>query len=177
MVRAGPPPGSLEPRPRDQAVLMRLKPKPGMLTHISRGMDSIPAVFLSGSTVNRIKVSVQNGQSPSSGSPPRNPTNRILMRLAPSQVGYSISSGIAASGVIVGTAVPGARTKSWGEVLGPFVQFVGAVPGRDVSRQQAVKSRTNVKRPAAITRAKPQKKRPRIGKRPKFMSGIIMFFH
>src|SRR5687767_193318 len=171
MVRAGPPPGSLEPRPRDQAVLMRLKPKPGMFTHMSRGMESMPAVFLSGSTVNRIKVSVQKGQSPSSGSPPRNPTNRILMRLAPSQVGYAISSGTAASGVEVGTAVPGARTKPSGTVIGPFVQFAGALPGRDVSRQQAVKSRTNVKRPAAITRVNPQKTRLRIGKRPKFISG------
>jgi len=55
------------------------------------------------------------------------------------------------------------------------VQFAGAVPGRDVSRQQAVKSRTNVKRPTAITRTNPQKTRLRIGKRPKFMSGMMVF--
>src|SRR5687767_6395890 len=177
MVRAGPPPGSLEPRPRDQAVLMRLKPKPGMFTHMSRGMESIPAVFLSGSTVIRINVSVQKGQSPSRGSPPRSPTNRMLIRLAPSQVGYALSSGTGSSGVELGTAVPGARTKPSGEVIGPFVQFAGTVPGREVSRQQAVKSRTNVKRPAAITRANPQKIRLRIGKRPKLISGMKMFSH
>src|SRR5688572_3445614 len=158
---------------------MRLKPKPGMLTHMSRGMESIPAVFLSGSTVNRINVSVQKGQSPSSGSPPRNPTNRILIRLAPSQVGYAISSGTGSSGIEVGAAVPFARTKPGvaEELIGWFVQLAGTVPGRDVSRQQAVKSRTNVKRPAAITRANPQKTRLRIGKRPKFISGMMMFSH
>src|SRR6185503_3342696 len=132
---------------------MRLKPKPGIFTHMSRGMESIPAVFLSGSTVNRIKVSVQKGQSASSGSPPRNPTNRILIRLAPSQVGYAISSGINASGVGVAVSSEVTTTGPSGEVTGPFVQFAGAVPGRAVSRQQTVKSRTNVKRPTAITRA------------------------
>src|SRR5688572_13162471 len=147
---------------------MRLKPKPGMFTHMSRGMESIPAVFLSGSTVNRINVSVQKGQSPSSGSPPRSPTNRMLMRLAPSQVGYALSSGAVSSGVELGTAVPGARTKPSGELIDPFVQFAGGIPGKDVSRQQAVKSPTNVKRPAAIISPNPQKTRLRIGKRPKF---------
>ena len=41
---------------------MRLLSKPpGMLTHRSRGMESMPAVRLSGSTVSRIMVSVRGG--------------------------------------------------------------------------------------------------------------------
>ena len=41
------------------AVLMRLYPAPGMLTHISRGMDNMPAVLVTGSTVRTMIVSVQ----------------------------------------------------------------------------------------------------------------------
>src|SRR5215211_1114515 len=100
IVKAGPPPGSFEPLPRDQAVLMRLYPNPGIFTHISRGIESIPAVSVTGSMVNKINVSVQNGQSPFMGSPPRNPTKRILIRLAPSQLGYSISSDKTGSGML-----------------------------------------------------------------------------
>src|SRR5215211_9230601 len=144
MVSAGPPPGSFEPLPKVQAVLMRLYPKPGILTHISRGMESIPAVFVTGSTVSRINVSVQNGQSPSIGSPPRSPTNRMLMRLPPSQVGYSISSDKKNSGVevasgvlcllpMIGVAHGLAETTS---------QLEEESPGSDVNCQQIVAPRT-----------------------------------
>src|SRR5690349_2625410 len=114
-----------------------------MFTHMSRGMESIPAVFDRGSTVNRIKVSVQKGQSSSLGSPPRNPTNRILMRLAPSQVGYCTSSDKSGLGVTVGVGLICLSTKT-GVPSGlavPLPQLAGAMPGNDVSRQQRVKLR------------------------------------
>src|SRR6059036_123839 len=101
-------------------------------------MESIPAVFVIGSTVNKIKVSVQKGQSPSMGSPPRSPTKRILIRLPPSQVGYC-TSGAGSSGVEVGfgvfcslmTGVASGLTTS-------PAQLVGGMPGSDVNRQQVV---------------------------------------
>src|SRR5262245_61790221 len=116
-----------------------------MFTHMSRGMESIPAVFVSGSTVSRINVSVQKGQSPLSGSPPRSPTNRMLMRLPPSHFGYS-TLGMGGSGVavsIVKTAVSSAVTKIGpsGEVICALAQLADGIPGKDVSRQHAVKSR------------------------------------
>src|SRR5215211_5457211 len=165
MVSAGPPPGSFEPLPRVQAVLMRLYPKPGILTHISRGMESIPAVFVTGSTVSRINVSVQNGQSPSIGSPPRRPTNRMLMRLPPSQVGYSISSDAKNSGVEVASGVLCLRPMtgvSSGFAEAPSQLDVG-IPGRDVSRQQMVNPRTKWYSPNAVTSATPQKRTQRTG--------------
>src|SRR5438093_6980778 len=119
---------------------------------MSRGMESIPAVFVVGSTVNRIKVSVQKGQSPSVGSPPRSPTNRMLMRLPPSQVGYSTSSNVSGSGVNVGAGVfwlLRMTSVSSGLTASP-AQLAGAIPGNDVSRQQVVNARTKTKRPTAV---------------------------
>src|SRR5512139_1342197 len=146
----GPPPGSFDPLPRTQAVLIRLYPNPGMFTHISRGMDIIPAVFEMGSTVSRIRVSVHRGQPGSVDSPPRNPTNRILIRLPPSQVGYS-SSGITGSGVDVGVAVaiPSTMTGVSNASTRWLVQLSGGSPGSEVIRQQAVKPRAKLKRPKA----------------------------
>jgi hypothetical protein len=82
IAKAGPPPGSLAFSPIAHAVLMRLYPAPGMLTHISRGIDNMPAVFVTGSTVRTMIVSVQVGQP--SLSSPRKPKKAMLTRLAPS---------------------------------------------------------------------------------------------
>src|SRR5262249_54215341 len=116
-----------------------------MFTHMSRGIESIPAVFELGSTVRRINVSVQKGQSSSLGSPPRNPTNRILIRLAPSQVGYSTSSDKSGSRVAVGVGLICLSTKT-GEPSGldvPLPQLAGGIPDKDVTRQQRVKARAS----------------------------------
>src|SRR5215216_1155232 len=158
IVKPGPPPGSFEPLPKVQAVLIRLYPKPGILTHISRGMESIPAVFVMGSTVTKIKVSVQKGQPPSVGSSARSPTNRILIRLLPSQVGYCSSSEPGGSGVKVEGAVfrSGIMTKLSTGFTGSPTQSAGGIPGNEVRRQQIVKARTKKKRPAALTNATPQ---------------------
>src|SRR5258706_2231734 len=174
IVNVGPPPGSLEPRPKVHAVLIRLYPKPGMFTHISRGMESIPAVFVVGSMVKRINVSVQKGQSSSCGFTLRNPTNKMLMRLAPSQVGY-VSSGTGASIVAVGTAVAFLSTMTGPSKLLPceLAQPANGSPGKDVSRQQVVKSRTKPKRPKAPTNTSTQKTRARIGKRWAFVSAML----
>ena len=130
-----------------------------MFTHISRGMESIPAVFVVGSTVKRINVSVQNGQSPLTGSPPRRPTNRILIRLLPSQVGYWISSEARNSGVGFGSGVLGSPLMagvSSGLAASP-AQLAGEIPGKEVSRQQTVKDCTKLKSPTALTSARLQK--------------------
>src|SRR5260221_10898412 len=113
-----------------------------MFTHISRGMESIPAVFVVGSMVKRINVSVQKGQSSSCGFTLRNPTNKMLIRLAPSQVGY-VASGTGASIVTVGTAVTFLSTMTGPSNPLPcaLVQLASGNPGRDVSRQHVVKSR------------------------------------
>src|SRR5262245_7208992 len=158
---------------------MRLNPNPGMFTHRSRGMESIPAVFETGSTVSRLDVSIQKGRSASSGSQPRNPTNKILILLAPFQVGYVISSSLSASGVEVGNAFVVTRTGSSTALTCGPAQLVGGIPGRDVSRQQTVRSRTNEKRPTAMTNIIPQKTRNRIGKRgdADAVSGTLKFSH
>src|SRR5258706_16328749 len=121
-----------------------------MFTHISRGMESIPAVFVFGSMVKRINVSVQKGQSSSCGLTLRNPTNKMLMRLAPSQVGY-VSYGTGTSIVAVGTAVAFLSTMTGPSNPFPcaLAQLASGNPGKGVSRQQVVKSRTKLKRPKA----------------------------
>src|SRR6266536_5489294 len=126
---------------------------------MSRGIESIPAVFVFGSTVSKINVSVQNGQSASVGSPPRSPTNKILMRLAPSQIGYSISSGTRDSGVEVESGLFCLLTKTGAPsgLPAPLPQLAGAIPGSDVRRQQRVKARTSMKSPAPILNAIAQK--------------------
>src|SRR5260221_6277886 len=136
-----------------------------MFTHISRGMESIPAVLVVGSMVKRINVSVQKGQSSSCGLTLRNPTNKMLMRLAPSQVGY-VSSGTGASIVAVGTAVAFLSTMTGPSKLLPglpLAQPANGSPGKDVSRHQVVKSRTKPKRPKAPTNTSAQTTRCRIG--------------
>src|SRR5690349_11676046 len=176
IVRPGPPPGSFEPRPSVQAVLIRLYPKPGILTHRSRGMESIPAVLVDGSTVRRINVSVQKGQSPLIGSPPRKPTNKMLRRLFPSQVGYSTSAGCG-SGVKVGSAVLGSPPMtgvSSGWISCPL-HCEGGRPGKAVSRQQVVRSRDSRKRPIAARSATHQNRIGRRGIRRKSNVGIVKF--
>src|SRR5512133_32154 len=101
---------------------------------MSRGIESIPAVWVVGSTLNRIRVSVQKGQSPLIGSPPRKPTNRMLMRLAPSQVGYSLSSETCGSDVMVAAGVFGSLTLN-GVAKGltdPPVHRAGGIPASEV---------------------------------------------
>src|SRR5215211_2159199 len=142
---------------------------------MSRGIESMPAVLLRGSTVNKIKVSVQNGQDSTSGSPPRRPTNRILRRLAPSQLGYVMSSEWKNSGVdvAVGLARLSAKTgvsSAW--TVGP-VHSPGGRPGRDVSCQQIVNDWTNEYSPKASTIAIPQKIICRNGKRYKLILSVI----
>src|SRR5687767_9779865 len=128
-------------------------------------MESIPAVFVVGSTVNKMRVSVQKGQSPSMGSPPRNPTNRMLTRLPPSQVGYSMSSDETSSGVDVASGVfcslPMTGVSS-GFTTGP-AQLADGTPGSDVNRQQTVKARIDWKSPSALTSATIQKRIQRTG--------------
>src|SRR5215212_983493 len=138
-------------------------------------MESIPAVFVVGSTVSTINVSVQKGQSPLMGSPPRRPTNRMLIRLPPSQVGYWMSSDARNSGSEVGSGVfRSSRTTgvSSGLTTSP-AQLAGGMPCKAVSRQQIVKDRTKMKSPTALTRARLQKRTGRIGNRSKFSLGMM----
>ena len=137
-------------------------------------MESIPAVFVVGSTVNKINVSVQNGQSPWMGSPPRSPTNNMLIRLPPSHVGYWKSSESRNSGVEVGSGVfwPRTNSVSSGLTASP-AQFSAGIPGKEVRRQQIVKDRTKIKRPTALTRARPQNRIWRTGNRPKLILGML----
>src|SRR5688572_7875247 len=125
---------------------------------MSRGMESIPAVFVVGLTVTKIKVSVQKGQPSSVGSSARRPTNRILMRLPPSQVGYCSSSERGGSGVNVEGAVfrSGTMTRLSSGLTRSPTQSAGGIPGNEVRRQQIVKARTKRKRPAPTTNATPQ---------------------
>src|SRR5512134_2728062 len=121
-------------------------------------MESIPAVFVTGSTVNTINVSVQKGQSASVGSPPRSPTNKMLMRLLPFQVGYSRSaargSGVnVALGVFVPLPTSGVSS---GMAVSP-AQLAGGMPGSEVIRQQMVSSRTKTESPMAAARVMLQK--------------------
>jgi hypothetical protein len=67
---------------------------------MSRGMDNIPAVLVSGSTVRSMIVSVHSGQSPSLGSPPRKPKKMTLTRPAPSHLGMSSAGGEISRGVV-----------------------------------------------------------------------------
>ena len=119
----------------------------------------MPAVFVTGSTVNRIKVSVQSGQSSWAGSPPRNPTKRMLMRLPPSQVGYW-TSGTGGSGVggRFASGVPCAFTTGVPSGLTAVPeQLASGIPGSDVNRQQAVKLRAKTKSPMEAAKATLQK--------------------
>lgn len=108
-------------------------------------------------------MSVQKGQSSSCGLTLRNPTNKMLMRLAPSQDGY-VSSGTGASIVAVGTAVTFVSTMTGPSNPLPcaLAQLASGNPGKDVSRQHVVKSRTKPKRPKAQTNTSAQKTRARI---------------
>src|SRR5688572_870140 len=143
---------------------------------MSRGMESIPAVFVIGSTVTKIKVSVQKGQPPSVGSSARSPTNRILIRLPPSQVGYSTSSGTGSSGAVVGLGLfcPLSITGvSSGWTVSP-AQLAEGTPGSDVSRQQTVNARAKKKSPTPMTNAVPQKPIRRIDNCGKRTLGILV---
>ncbi len=80
------------------------------------------------------------------------------MRLPPSQVGYSMSSGKEGSGVEVGSGAlccsPITGVLS-GFTAGPS-QLADGIPGSEVSRQQTVKARTDWNSPNAKNRAMPQ---------------------
>ena len=58
---AAPPPGYLLASPEKYAVLMRFSPKPGIVTHRSRGSDNMPTFLPTGSSVTTISVSVRAG--------------------------------------------------------------------------------------------------------------------
>src|SRR5687768_6474923 len=124
---------------------------------MSRGMESIPAVFVIGSTVNRIKVSVQKGQPPSVGSSAHSPTNRILTRLPPSQVGYCTSADSGGSGTDVEGAVflSSTMTTVSSGLTGSPTQSAGGIPGNAVRRQQMVKARMKKKRPTPTATTTP----------------------
>ena len=108
-----------------------------MLTHISRGMESIPAVLLTGSIVRTIIVSVQSGQ-PWLLSPPRSPRISTFTRLAPSHAGGSAIWGALSVGLAVGTtAVAPGMVATAESRLALVEQFGGGVPGSGVTCQQA----------------------------------------
>src|SRR5688500_17273081 len=123
---------------------MRLYPKPGILTHISRGMDNMPAVFVNGAIVSRIIVSERGALV--SRSRASNPIMRTVIRLAPSHAGGKFDSGILTGGggklSTSGTGVPSSV------ITGPlgFAVIVpqedGAVPGKGVILQQVTRPRT-----------------------------------
>src|SRR5918995_6487734 len=98
-------------------------------------MESIPAVFVVGSMVNKINVSVQNGQPPSVDSPPRKPTNRMLTRLPPSQPGYltSWATGISAVAEGLFPSSMGTITGVASGLTNEDEQLAGGIPGSEVS--------------------------------------------
>src|SRR5664280_1599329 len=137
MFSPGPPPGSLYNSPRVYAELSFPYEKPGILTHISLGMESIPAVLLTGSIVSSIIVSVQSGQF-SLLSPPRSPTISTVTRLAPSHAGGNFICGALKLGVaVLATGVsPGLLATG----MGLLVEQVGrGMPGKEVTCQQETK--------------------------------------
>src|SRR5919106_1103497 len=116
---------------------MRLYPKPGILTHISRGMDNMPAVFVNGSIVSRIMVSERGALV--SRSRASNPIIRTVIRLAPSQAGGKFDSGTVIGGgrsSMLGTGLPSSVITGplFPEVTVP--QEAGDIPGKGVILQQ-----------------------------------------
>jgi len=135
------------------------------LTHISRGIDSMPAVFVNGSIVSTIIVSERGAPSPASQSRKSRPIMRTLIRLAPSQVGYMVSCGMLGSEVGVDPATKELSTKvgdsrAW---TGSLPQVLGGRPGKEVSRQQMTSPCVKRKAPIARTIAIPQKRTARMG--------------
>src|SRR5689334_22725942 len=84
--------------------------KPGMLTHKSRGIDKMPAVFFSGSTLISIIVSVRNGPVSLSALRWSMPSNKMLnFPGGQSAIAADGSSVLVGCGGMVGAAVsPGA---------------------------------------------------------------------
>src|SRR5687768_15079031 len=138
---------------------MRLYPKPGMLTHISRGMDNMPAVFVNGSIVSRIIVSERGALV--SRSRASNPIMRTVIRLAPSQAGGKSDSGTEIGGGKSSTLVIGVPSSV--VITGPLFsevtvpQEAGGVPGNGVILQQVMRPRTRKKPPRAKRMAIAQK--------------------
>src|SRR5688572_13839023 len=140
---------------------MRLYPKPGMFTHISRGIESIPAVFVSGSIVRTIMVSERGAPRPASQSRKSKPINKTLIRLAPSQAGGRSDSGILIEGggstSDVATGVPSMLRIGPSFPAETVPQLAGAVPGRDVIVQQETIPRIKKNPPSANISTMPQK--------------------
>src|SRR5687767_7825758 len=140
---------------------MRLYPKPGILTHRSRGMETIPAVWVCGSTVSRIIVSDLGGPErselllPPAGtrfvSESRPMTSKVT-RLAPSQGGGRSTSGADTTSGVGRSGTPSAGCVICGlsVVLSP--QPLTATPGKGVMHQPATTELTAIMLPIKTAR-------------------------
>src|SRR5271157_2848362 len=122
-----------------------------MFTHKSRGIEIMPAVFETGSIVNKMIVSVQSGQSgPLTGWPPeRRPKKTMLIRLPPSHVG-ACGTGAETSAVgIAATGVPCAFSTGVPKTLLSTLQLAGGMPSNVVNCQHVTKSLVKIYKPTA----------------------------
>src|SRR5450759_1840762 len=155
-----------------------------MLTHRSRGTEIIPAVWLTGSMVNTIMVSLRQGQVLTVGSQfdsKSYPITRIFTRLAPSHGGGSGAWGALVVGIPGPAVDPGTGVPSG--VTGDPAQLTGAIPGRAVSRQHVTKPLRKINNPTAATSPTPnQMNCPVVGRfsrraffrKSSFLSGISL---
>src|SRR5271169_6575199 len=119
-------------------------------------METIPAVFETGSTVNRMIVSVQTGQSPVArlALPERKPKKTILIRLPPSHVGACTAGAeISAVGVAALIGVPCAFSTGVPKTLLSTLQLAGGMPSKAVNCQHVTKPFIKIYRPTAKARA------------------------
>src|ERR1700690_27876 len=129
-----------------------------MFTHRSRGIEIIAAVFETGSTVNKIMVSVQSGQSGWLGSwaLARKPKKTILIRLPPSHVGACTTGAKTSSVGATAMGVPFAFSTGVPKTLLSTCQLVGGIPSSEVNCQHVIKPRTKIKKLTDSTNATDQ---------------------